>query len=91
METTYEIGHEVLNGKMNAQGVVRAIKRQPSCTAEILIAGITETLETRPNPSGIHAALDILQAVAKHLDRHACASPPKAGTRRALKTLPAAA
>lgn len=75
METTYEIGHEVLNGKINAQEVVRAIKKQPSCAAEILIASVTETLETRPNPSGIHDALDILRAVAKHLDRHACASP----------------
>lgn len=70
---TYQIGNEALNGKFNAPEVVRAIKKQPSCTTEILFASITEILETRPDPSGIHDALDILRAVAKHLDRHACA------------------
>ena len=73
MELTYQIGHEALDGKFNAPAVVRAIKKQPSCTAEILIASTTEILETRPDPSGIHDAIGILRAVAKHLDRYACA------------------
>ena len=77
MELTYEIGHEVLGGKFSARAVVRAIKKQPSCTTEILVASATEILETRADPSGIRDALDILRAVAKHLDRHAYAPRPR--------------
>lgn len=67
-QVTYDIGHEALEGKFGVPGVLRALKKQPSCTAEILIAGLTETLETKPNSDGAQEALKMLHAAAKQLD-----------------------
>lgn len=64
----YTIGHEALGGKCNVSAMVRALKKQPSCKAEILIAGITETLETKPDLNGVQEALKMLRAAARHLD-----------------------
>lgn len=68
MLLTYQIGHEALKGKPCCAGMIRAIKAQPSCTAEILIAGITEVLETKPDESGAKEAIKMLQAAARHID-----------------------
>lgn len=68
MYVSYQIGHEALNGKISVPGVRAALRKQPACATEILIASITETLETRPNASGIQDALDMLREAAKHID-----------------------
>lgn len=65
---TYAIGHEALGGRCDVSGMLRALKQQPSCTAEILIAGLTEALETKPNTDGVQEALKMLRAAAKQLD-----------------------
>lgn len=65
----YAIGHEALGGQCNVSGMLRALKEQPACKAEILIAGLTETLETKPDSSGVQEALKMLRAAARQLDR----------------------
>lgn len=67
-QITYAIGHEALEGKFGVPGMLRALKKQPFCAAEILIAGLTEALETKPNSDGAQEALKILRAAAKQLD-----------------------
>lgn len=79
MLLTYQIGHEALNGNPSRAGMLRALKKQPSCTTEILIAGITEILETKPAESGAQEAIAILRAAAKQIDAAAlrrCAHRP---------------
>lgn len=72
MMLTYQIGHEALNGKPSRAGMLRAIKSQPSCTTEILIAGITEILETKPTQAGVQEAINVLRAAARQIDAAAC-------------------
>lgn len=64
----YTIGHEALAGKYNVSGMLSALKSQPACKAEILIASLTETLETTPDENGVQVALKMLRAAAKQLD-----------------------
>ena len=66
--TTYQIGHEALAGKINVAGVKAAIRKYPACRVEILIAAVTEALETRPDAAGIERALQMLKAVSNALD-----------------------
>lgn len=68
METTYQIGHDALAGKTSLGGVMAAVRRHPANVPEILIAALTEVLETRPTKSGIDQALKILKAAAVKLD-----------------------
>lgn len=69
MILTYQLGNEALHGNVSAESVVNAITQQPHCTSEILIASITEILETTRNPAGIDDAIKVLHAVGRHLDR----------------------
>lgn len=64
----YTIGHEALAGKYSVSGLLCALKKQPACKTEILIASLTETLETKPDESGVQVALKMLRAAAKQLD-----------------------
>lgn len=68
METTYQIGHEALAGKIDVAGLKTAIRKHPANAAEILIAGLTEALETRGGAGGIELALQMLKAAANALD-----------------------
>ncbi len=70
MHLTYQIGHEAIgsNKAVDGKAMLRAMKTHPACTAEILIAGITEILETAPSPDGASRAIKALQAAAKHID-----------------------
>lgn len=73
MLLTYQIGHEALKGNPCSAGLIQALKEQPSCTAEILIAGITEVLQTKPDERGAKQAIKMLQAAARHIDSTAAA------------------
>lgn len=66
--TTYQIGHEALAGKINVAGVKAAIRKYPPNLVEILVAAVTEALETQPNAAGIELALQMLKGVASALD-----------------------
>lgn len=68
MLVAYQIGHEALRGKGGVPGIKSALKEQPSCAAEILIAGITETLETQPPETAVFEALKMLHAAARTID-----------------------
>lgn len=68
--TTYQIGFAALAGKIDIDvaAVKAAIRKYPANRVEILIAGVTEALETRPDAAGIELALQMLNAVASALD-----------------------
>lgn len=68
MYTTYEIGNEALKGKAGVAAVRNAIKREPGCATEILIAGMTETLETKDPAEAVQEALKMLRIMAFQLD-----------------------
>ena len=64
METTYQIGHEALAGKISVAGIKAAMRRHPSNRVEILIAAATEALEV----GRAKLALQMLKAAASVLD-----------------------
>jgi hypothetical protein len=68
VETTYQIGHDALAGKIDVAGIRAAIRKHPANRAEILIAALTETLETNSGAAGIELALQMLKAAAGMLD-----------------------
>lgn len=68
METTYQIGHDALAGKIDAASLKRAIRKHPANVSEILIVAVIETLETKPTADGIELALQMLKAAANALD-----------------------
>lgn len=71
MLVAYQIGHEALKGKISVAGVKSAIKSQPVSAAEILIAGLTETLETMTPEQAVAKSLKMLQAAARQIDASA--------------------
>lgn len=68
METTYQIGHEALSGKISVNSIKAALRKHPANRAEILIAATTDALETRPDAAGAELALRMLKAAAAVLD-----------------------
>ena len=49
-------------------GVMAAIQKWPAIRVEILIAAVSDVLETRPDEAGVELALQMLKAVASALD-----------------------